>query len=224
MRRTGPNCWRTFARSWCCASGDRVSVAPLDSNLDLRRDSRREGGERAKTAGDEKGRNRMDTGFRSFVPPGQGPRGEAPRAFRRRISVGGAAYRARGELLGRGLELERLREGRRLVRLRTAIDLRGQHAPRHYHDPDDSFVIERQAHCEVTLIRHFASFTPAGDLVRPGNDVALNILELRLRLFHGELLVSARLLEHLPARGDTTKGAARRHGFDIGIEELFRRL
>jgi len=57
-----------------------------------------------------------------------------------------------------------------------------------------------------------------------GDDVALNILELRLRLFHGELLVSARLLKHLPARGDTTKGAARCHGFDIGIEELLRCL
>ena len=38
--------------------------------------------------------------------------------------------------------------------------------------------------------------------MRPGNDVALNILERRLRLFHGELLVSARLLKHLPARCD----------------------
>jgi hypothetical protein len=115
-------------------------------------------------------------------------------------------------------------EARRLVRLRTAIDLRGQRAPRHHHDPDDSFVVERQAHCEVTLIRHFASFTPAGDLVRPGNYVALNVLELGLRLFRGELLVSARLLKHLPARCDTTKGAARRHGLDIGIEERFRRV
>jgi hypothetical protein len=54
--------------------------------------------------------------------------------------------------------------------------------------------------------------------MRPGNDVALNILELRLRLFHGELLVSDRLLKHLPASRDATKGAARRHGFDIGIK------
>jgi len=81
-----------------------------------------------------------------------------------------------------------------------------------------SFVGERQAHGKVTLIRHFASFTPTSDLTRPGNDVALDILELRLGLFHGELLVSARLLKHLPARCDATKGAARRHRFDIGIE------
>ncbi len=60
--------------------------------------------------------------------------------------------------------------------------------------------------------------------MRSGNDVALNFLELRFRLFHGELLVSARLLKHLPPRRDTTEGAARCHGFDIGIEELFRRL
>ena len=58
----------------------------------------------------------------------------------------------------------------------------------------------------------------------PDDDVALNILELRLRLFHGELLVSARLLKYLPTRCDATKGAARRHRFDIGIEQLFRRL
>ena len=54
--------------------------------------------------------------------------------------------------------------------------------------------------------------------MRAGNDVALNILELRLRLFYGELLVSARLLKHLPARFDAAKGAAWRHGFDIRIE------
>jgi hypothetical protein len=41
--------------------------------------------------------------------------------------------------------------------------------------------------------------------MRPGNDVALNILELRLPLLHSELLVSARLLKHLPARCDATK-------------------
>jgi hypothetical protein len=90
--------------------------------------------------------------------------------------------------------------------------------PRHHHDPDDSFVIERQAQSKVTLIRDFASFTPASDLMRPGNEVALNILEFRPRLFHGELLVSARLLKHLPASCDATKCAARRHRFDIGIE------
>jgi hypothetical protein len=54
--------------------------------------------------------------------------------------------------------------------------------------------------------------------MRPGDDVALKLLELRLRLFHGELLVSARLIKHLPARCDTTKSGARRHGLDIGIE------
>jgi hypothetical protein len=60
--------------------------------------------------------------------------------------------------------------------------------------------------------------------MRPGNDVALNIFEHRLRLFHGELLVSARLLKNLPARCDAMKGAAWRHGFDIGIEQLFGRV
>src|SRR4030095_1639989 len=84
-------------------------------------------------------------------------------------------------------------------------------APRQNHDSDDSLVVERQARCEVTLIRHFAGFTPASDLMRPGNDVALDLLELRLRLLHRELLVSARLLKHLPACCDATKAAARRH-------------
>jgi hypothetical protein len=60
--------------------------------------------------------------------------------------------------------------------------------------------------------------------MRPGDDVALHIPELRLRLFHGELLVSARLLKHLPTRCDATKSAARRHGLDIGMQELFRCL
>jgi hypothetical protein len=60
--------------------------------------------------------------------------------------------------------------------------------------------------------------------MRPGNDVALTILELRLRLFHGELLVSTRLLKHLPARGDATKAAPWRHNFHIGIEQLFGRV
>ena len=60
--------------------------------------------------------------------------------------------------------------------------------------------------------------------MRPGNDVALDLLELRVRLFRGELLISTRLLKHLTARCDATKGAARRHRFDIGIEQRFRRI
>ena len=95
-------------------------------------------------------------------------------------------------------------------------------APRDHDDPDDSFVIERQAHRKVTLIRHLASFTPASCLVRPGDDVALSILELRLRLFQGELLVSPSLLKHLPACWDATKSATWRHGFYIGIEQILR--
>jgi hypothetical protein len=59
---------------------------------------------------------------------------------------------------------------------------------------------------------------PVSDLTRPGNDVALNLLELRLRLFHSELLVPTRLLKHLPARCDTTNRATGRHGFDTRIE------
>jgi hypothetical protein len=91
-------------------------------------------------------------------------------------------------------------------------------APRHHHDPDDPFVVERQAHCKVPHIRHFGSFAPASGFMRPGNDVALDLFELGLRLFQGELVVSARLLKHLSARCNATKGAARRHRFDIGIE------
>src|SRR5262245_26521608 len=60
--------------------------------------------------------------------------------------------------------------------------------------------------------------------MRPGNDIALNVLELRLRLFDGELLVSARLLKRVLAGCDATKSAARRHGFDIGIEQLCGRV
>src|SRR5215218_3191035 len=55
-------------------------------------------------------------------------------------------------------------------------------------------------------------------LVRPGNGVALDLLELEPRLFYSELLVSARLLKHLPARCDAAEGAARRQGLDIRIE------
>jgi hypothetical protein len=89
---------------------------------------------------------------------------------------------------------------------------------RHHDDPDDSVVLERQAHLKIALIRHFAGFTPASDLMCAGNEVAVNFLELGLRLFHLELLVSARLPKHLLAGLDATKGAARRHRFDIGIE------
>ena len=64
----------------------------------------------------------------------------------------------------------------------------------------------------------------SGRTLRPGRDVALDILQLRLRLFHRELLVSARLLKHLTARCDATKGPTRSHGFDTGVEELFRGL
>ena len=60
--------------------------------------------------------------------------------------------------------------------------------------------------------------------MRPGDDVALDLLEDWRRLFRCELLVSDRLLEHLPARLDTAKGASRRHGFDIRVEERFGRI
>ncbi len=60
--------------------------------------------------------------------------------------------------------------------------------------------------------------------MRPGDYVALEVLELRLRLFHGELLVSAGLQKHLPARRDAPKGAAWSHRFDIGIQELLGRV
>lgn len=41
-----------------------------------------------------------------------------------------------------------------------------QHAAGHDHNPDDSFGVERQPQCKVTLVCHFASFMPAGDLAR----------------------------------------------------------
>lgn len=104
------------------------------------------------------------------------------------------------------------------------LSLRGWSASRQDHDPDDFLVVETQAQRNVALVRHFACFAPAGDLTSPGKDVAVNILELRLRLFHRESLVSARLLKHLPARRDATKGPARGNGLDTGVEELFRRL
>jgi hypothetical protein len=85
-------------------------------------------------------------------------------------------------------------------------------------DPDDPVVLECQAQRKVALIRDFTGFTPASDLMRAGNDVAVNFLERGLRLFQIELLVSARLLKHLLAGSDTNEGAARRHRFDIGIE------
>ena len=60
--------------------------------------------------------------------------------------------------------------------------------------------------------------------MRPGNDVALELLERRLRLFQGELLITARLLKHLPAGCAATKSAARRHSFDIGSKQPLRSL
>jgi len=90
--------------------------------------------------------------------------------------------------------------------------------PRHHDDPDDSLAVERQADCKVALVRDFAGFTPASDLMRPGNDLAFNLLEITLRLFNGELFVSARLLKHMSARRDATKRAAGSRGFNIGIE------
>jgi hypothetical protein len=69
-------------------------------------------------------------------------------------------------------------------------------------------------HCANQLILA----APASDLTRFGDDVAVHVLELGVRLFHRELFVAGRLLEHLPARCDVTNGAARRHAFDIGAE------
>jgi hypothetical protein len=60
--------------------------------------------------------------------------------------------------------------------------------------------------------------------MRPANDLTFNLLELRLRLFHNELLVSGRLLQDLLARGDATKRAARSRGLDVGVEELSCRV
>lgn len=54
--------------------------------------------------------------------------------------------------------------------------------------------------------------------MRPGNDLAFNLLEIKARLLYGELLVSAGFLEHVPARFDAAKRAAGSRGFNIGIE------
>jgi len=98
------------------------------------------------------------------------------------------------------------------------IDFRLPRAPRHHHEADDSFALERQAHGKVTLVRHFAGFTPARDLVSSRNHVAVDVLELGLRLVDRELLVAERLLQDLPACHDASNGPSRRHGFDVGIE------
>ena len=123
-----------------------------------------------------------------------------------------------------GMTPEHGAEERPLAPSEPLFDLGGRHAPWHHDDSDDSSVVDRQAHYKVTLVRHFAGFTPASGLTRPGNDVALNMLELRLRLFHGELLIPTRLLKHLPARCDPANRATGRHGFDIRIEQQFRCL
>jgi hypothetical protein len=119
-------------------------------------------------------------------------------------------------------EEQPIEEGR-AARITTKARPRGggfllRWSPRHHHDPDNSVVLECQAHCKIPLIRDFAGFTPASDLMRAGNDVAFNFLELGLRLFHLELLVSPRLLKHLLAGLYATKGAARRHCFNIRIK------
>jgi hypothetical protein len=84
-----------------------------------------------------------------------------------------------------------------------------------------SFPVQGQAQSEVALIRGLAGFMPASDFMRPRNDFAVNLLELRLRLLNGELLVSARLLKDFPSGCDPAKRAALCDGFDIGIEEVF---
>ena len=90
--------------------------------------------------------------------------------------------------------------------------------PRQQDDPDDSLVVDRQAEFKVALVCDFARLTPAGDLMRPGNDLAFNLLEIKARLLYGELMVSAGFLEHVPARFDAAKRAAGSRGFNIGIE------
>ena len=60
--------------------------------------------------------------------------------------------------------------------------------------------------------------------MRPGDYVALELLELRLRLFQGELLISGRLLKHLSTCSDAMKAAAWRHGLDVRIEEPLGRV
>ncbi len=77
-------------------------------------------------------------------------------------------------------DLERL-----LSPYRANSPLRGRRTARHHDDPDDLLVVERQADGEVALVRDFAGFTPASDLMRPGNDFVFDLLELGLGLFDG---------------------------------------
>jgi len=120
---------------------------------------------------------------------------------------------------GAGVEVDDARKGERGTSRGAVCCLHLlRRVARHYDDPDDSVVLERQAQLEIALVRHFAGLTPASDLVCASNDFAVNFLELGLRLFHLELLVSARLLKYLPAGLDATKRATRRHRFHIGIE------
>ena len=56
--------------------------------------------------------------------------------------------------------------------------------------------------------------------MRPGNEIAIDFVKLRLRLFRGELLVPARFLKDTSARRDAAKSAARRDGFDIGVSNF----
>jgi hypothetical protein len=123
--------------------------------------------------------------------------------------------------------------GHRFVRLASTCDRKrradtrsiaslGVHersvAARHHYHLHDSLIVEGQAHRDITLIRDLTRFTPPDDLMRSRNNVASDLLKLRLRLFGGELLISARLLKHLSACRNAEKTAARRDGFDIGIE------
>jgi len=60
--------------------------------------------------------------------------------------------------------------------------------------------------------------------MRSGEKVAVDLTELGLQVFHRELLIPTGLPKHLPTCCDASKGVARRHGFDVGIEQPFHRL
>lgn len=104
------------------------------------------------------------------------------------------------------------------------FDPGGRLASGHQHEPDDALVAQRQAQREIALVGHLAALPPAGHLTRPRNDNALDVLEPGLGLFLGELLIADRLSKHVAASGDAAKAPARRHRFDVGIEELLRRV
>src|SRR5581483_3540020 len=106
----------------------------------------------------------------------------SPATMARKLQPDRRASRDRGVTTGRlGASATSITAG--------AAGLRRRNAAGHHHDPDDSLLVERQAHRKVALVRHLAGLAPAGDLPRPGDDVAPIVLELGRCLLQDQLLV-----------------------------------